>query len=467
MKKSLIVFARCVSISATVLASQLAAAQVVDAGNTATAPKDATTQQPQTQQETQAPISTTSTLTSSNIFSSSSSANQQSFTPSYELGNAQAGAGQGGVMTAPAKGAPIVNGGLYLYLDANLTMGSNSNVIGSSTNAISSSLYSLQPEMVAEVKNHGDRYTASYLGNYTRYTSDSADDFTHHEFKLAGDDIFDARTRLGWLVGYTDSSDPRGATNRTISAEPDQWHAPTAATLFSYGALDSMGRIELDASVFNKTYTNNRATTIGSDVDISTVSGRFFYRVAPKTSLLLELKEIKSDYDLTDSPNSNTDRRIMVGATWTATAATTGSFKIGYSDKVFDAPGSVNYSGIAWEGQVRWMPLTYSTVDFLTSKSAADSTGLGDYVVNQNYSATWTHRWSNIVATHANLGLLKSNYVGADRQDNLRNIGVGVTYDLRRWLRLGAEVANTNLDSSVSDNNFKRNVVLFSLQGTL
>ena len=62
MKKSLIVFARCVSISATVLASQLAAAQVVDAGNTATAPKDATTQQPQTQQETQAPISTTSTL---------------------------------------------------------------------------------------------------------------------------------------------------------------------------------------------------------------------------------------------------------------------------------------------------------------------------------------------------------------------------------------------------------------------
>jgi len=462
MKKSFHSFAKYASFSLTILASQMALAQVAEpAKSETTDPKEVPVQTPQT------PVNTTSSLNSSNIFSNTTSVSQQSFTPSYELSGGQIGTGQAGLMTAAAKGAPIVSGGLYIYLSSALIIGRNDNVIGSANNAISSPVYSLQPEVVAELKNHGDRYTLDYIGNYTRFADSSNDNFNHHEFKLAGDNIFDARTRLGWLAGYIKSTDPRGSTDRGLSADPDQWHAPTLAGILSYGATGATGRFEFDGSLQNKRYDNNRTTTIGSDVDLSTVSARFFYRIAPKTSLLFETKQIKSDYVLSTSTNSNTDRRLMVGATWDATAATTGIFKVGYLKKNFDSSARTDYSGLAWEGQVRWMPLTYSTVDFVTSKTPSDSTGVGDYIMNKNYNIAWTHKWTSTVGSRVNVGLVKSDFINGARQDDLRNYGLGLTYDLRRWLRLSAEITNTNRSSTIPSNDFKRNVMLFSVEGTL
>ena len=464
MKKSSNVFSQTAIFSATLLVCQLASAQVAQAPE---GQKTDVTDPKQTTDQTTLTPATSNSLGTGNLLNTGTGAAQTAFTPGYELSGAKAGDGTAGTMTAPAHGAPIVYGGLYIYLDARATEGRNDNVLGASNNTISSSLFGLEPEVVAEVKNHGDRYTASYLGSYVRYQNSSSDNFNHHDFRVAGDDIFDSRTRLSWNAGYIVSTDPRGSTDRAISSTPDEWHAPTVAGIFSYGATDAIGRVEADASYLNKTYTNNRATTIGSDVDISTVSARFFYRIAPKTSLLIEAKDIKSAYALENSPNSNSDRRLMVGATWVATAATTGIFKIGYLDKSFDQAGITGYKGIAWEGKVRWLPLTYSTFDATVSKLPSDSTGVGDYVMNNNYDLLWTHRWTSQFSSKVDLGYVKSDYVNGNRQDNLKNIGLGVSYDMRRWLRLGAEITNTNRSSTVPGNEFSRNVVLFTLQSTL
>ena len=458
-------FTRTAIVSAALLVCQLSSAQVTQATDASKGDvvdtKDAATA------ATVLPTSTSSSLGSSNVFSNATGAAQQAFTPSYELSGAKSGDGTGGTMTAPAHGAPIINGGIYTYVDVNSIFGHDSNVMGAATNTVSSSLFSLQPEIVSEVKNHGDRYTASYVGNYTRFQNSSADDYNHHDFRIAGDNIFDARTRFSWLAGYTDSTDPRGSTDRAISATPDEWHAPTIAGIFSYGALQSQGRIEIDGSYLDKVYSNNRAVTIGSDVDIATVSARFFYRVAPKTSLLIEAKDVKSAYALTNSPNSNNDRSLMVGATWVATAATTGIFKIGYLNKTFDAAGISGFNGISWEGNVKWAPLTYSTFDFTTSKTPSDSTGVGDYVMNTNYDALWNHHWTSKISSKVDFGYIKSDYVNGNREDDLKNIGFGLTYDMRRWVRLGAEVINSKRSSTVSGNDFSRNVILFTISATL
>lgn len=462
MEKNFDSFVKCSTLSLMVLASQIAQAQVSE-------PVKSTTVETKevTDQVSQPPVNTTSSLNSSNILSNTTSLAQQSFTPSYELSGGKLGTGAAGLMTAPAKGAPIVYGGLYVYLDAALYAGRNDNVTGSSSNAISSTLYSLQPEIMAELKNHGDRYTFNYAGNYSRFVDSSSDNFNHHDFKVAGDNIFDSRTRLGWLAEYVKSTDPRGSTDRAVSGVPDEWHAPTLAGIVTYGVKDATGRVEIDASLQNKRYDNNRAFTVGSDVDLSTLSARFFYRVAPKTSLLVEGKQIKADYVTDISSNSNTDRRFMVGATWTATAATTGIVKVGYLKKDFDSTLRSGYSGFAWEGQVRWTPLTYSTLDLVTSKSPADSTGIGDYIMNTNYNAAWMHKWSSYVSSKVNLGLVKSDYVNGARKDDLRNFGVGMTYDLRRWLRLSAEINRTNRSSNVSGFDFTRNVFFIGVESTL
>lgn len=450
---------RC-AIAATLLCVEMSAMGQTTSDPVKEEPKPAPATQPDT------PISTTSSLEGSNLFNVSNSPAQQSFTPSSELRAGSVSTGQAGLMTVAGKGAPIVSGGMYWYMDATLQLGRNDNLIGSNTNSLATTFYSLIPEIVAEVKNHGDRYTASYLGNFTRFTSSSNDNFNHHEFKLAGDDIFSARTKAGWAIGYVDSTDARGSTDRSIATEPDHWHAPTLAGILSYGAPGAQGRFEFDGSYQDKRYTNNRSTTAGSDVDLYSLSGRFLYRIAPKTSLLTELKELKSNYVLSTSTNSNTDRRLNFGLTWDATAATTGIVKIGYSSKKFNSPLRSNFSGIDWEAQIRWKPLTYSTFDLATSKIPSDSTGVGDYVLNTNYSLTWTHAWSSTLSSHANLGWLRSEYVNATpaRSDNTKNIGFGLGYSMRRWLWFGFDWTHTNRDSTLSNLNFGRNVIFFSAQ---
>ena len=58
--------------------------------------------------------------------------------------------------------------------------------------------------------------------------------------------------------------------------------------------------------------------------------------------------------------------------------------------------------------------------------------------MNSNYDLLWTHRWTSQFSSKVDLGYIKSDYVNGNRQDNLKNIGLGVSYDMRRWLRLGA-----------------------------
>lgn len=409
------------------------------------------------------PISSTAQSTDS-IFGATINPNQVAFTPSYESNSR---ASLPGIMTAPVFGAPVRFGGLFVYPDVIVSHGHNDNLLGSSNNELGTQFTSLNTNVVAELKNDGDRYTASYYGNFTRFDKSSADNFDHHTLAIAGDNTFSSRARLGWTAGYQANTDPRGSTDRTLSATPDKWHASSAAALFAYGAQGAIGRFEVESFVQEKRYDNNLTVTAGGDLNMVNVAGRFLYRVAPKTSLLFELRNIKTDYQLSTSTNTNTDRRILVGVTWEATAATTGVIKIGQLKKDFDNNARSDFSGVSWEGSVRWTPLTYSTIDFNTSRVPADSTGVGDYILNRNESVRWTHQWNSFTSTKVNLGQVDSAYHGIDLQQNTKNYGVGISYAVRRWLNLSAELASTRRTSNVSTQEYKRNVFSLSLEGTL
>lgn len=430
---------------------------------------DAPAQQTPAQAEAASPSAETGAASGGNWFDSTTSASQQAFTPNYE----QSVRGLSGSLTstdktASASGIPLrTSSGIFIYPSVKVGLGYNDNVLGTPTNPTSSSLVTLQPGVMGEIKTHGDRYTANYAGNYTKYSSNSNDNFNQHTLMLAGDNIFTGRTKLSWDAGYKMGSDPRGSTDRAISTEPDRWHSQMASAVFTYGAAGAAGRVELEGSVQNKRYDNNRATTESADVNLTSVAGRFFYRVAPKTSMLFELRDGKADYQLASSTQDNTERRYYVGATWEATAATTGIIKVGRMTKDFDNSGNPGFTGSSWEGAIRWKPLTYSVFNLVTSKSTSDSTGVGNYMVNQNVSVAWSHNWNSYLASRATAGVLKSDYAGVDRSDNIKNYGLGLTYDMRRWLRAGVEWAGTQRNSSVPSNDFTRNVTMLTLEGTL
>jgi hypothetical protein len=114
--------------------------------------------------------------------------------------------------------------------------GYNDNVRNAPSNTLGSYFMTLSPQLVAELKHKGDRYTAVAAVNRTTFSNSSPDNTTTSEFELAGDNYYTVRARSGWAVGVVNGTDDRNTTNRPASAEPDRWHSVNLDGRFIYGA---------------------------------------------------------------------------------------------------------------------------------------------------------------------------------------------------------------------------------------
>jgi hypothetical protein len=363
-------------------------------------------------------------------------------------------------------GAIKLADGVSLFPTVKLSVGHDDNVRAANTGATSSTVTVLAPALRLETKNKSGAYALSYNGTYTNYNSLSTDNTTNHNLGATGAHEFSARSRLSWSAGFQDSVDPR-ADAVVASAEPDQWRGQNLSAVYSYGAPQAQGRIETGFSAGNKRYQNNPETTKNSDVNTQEVSGRFFWRVMPRTYLVAEVRLGKADY-LVGTANNNTDTRLLAGVTWEATAKTTGQFKLGRQQKSFDNASKPDTSGGTYEASVEWKPLTYSTFTLVANRSAADALVEGAaFIQNSSLGLTWAHQWSSAVSTRVGLNNAKADYVNLGRNDDTLTTNAGVSYSLGRRFVLGLDLVHTERDSTVTTNAFKRNSVLVSISAAL
>lgn len=372
------------------------------------------------------------------------------------------------ILTAPvdANAAPFKTEiGLYLYPTAFAGFGYNSNVSASSSAAVGSSFINLAPQLVAEMKNKGDRYTALASVDTTRYADSSQDNYTNSEFTVAGDNYFNSRARAGWSIGRVDGSDPRVALRRDTL---NQWHTTNLKARLIYGAPEASGRVEVDLGNQVKTYENYRASTERLDLTLNSVAGRFFYRLGTRTLALAEVRNAKADYaSALASASNNTERRYYAGLTWEATAATTGIVKVGRMTKDFDQAGTDDFSGNSWEASVRWLPLSYSAVELQSARSTSDSLGVGNFELKTSHDVIWNHQWTRSLTSRVAVGSLKTEFVGAARQDSAVNYALTLDYAVLRWLKIGVDWAATDNSSTDPNAAYRRYITMFTLNASL
>ena len=76
-----------------------------------------------------------------------------------------------------------------------------------------------------------------------------------------------------------------------------------------------------------------REITEALDVSTWNVGSRFFYRIAPKTLLLTEIRHTEYDYSLSSSPLDSSEQRYLLGGTLDLVTAASGTIKLGYLTK--------------------------------------------------------------------------------------------------------------------------------------
>ena len=371
--------------------------------------------------------------------------------------------------TTPQSGPASVQLGdtpLFVSPYIGLGVGRDDNVFLSHDNKRTSTLYVASPGLKIDARSPGLVFQSRLQAQAGRYTESRNDDYVDFLAANQLDVAFSRRSFLRLGYDYIRSHDPRGSTDRAVSTRPDKYKLISPNATYAFGTPGAAGRVELYWADGYKSYTNNRSTTLLSDRDTRDLGAAFYWRVAPKTYALLDVRDTDIHYRASTSLFSSEEKRYYVGVTWEATAATTGTFKAGRLKKEFDS-GRPSFSGGGWEGAITWSPRTYSTFDFYTARTTNESTGLGDFILSDIYGISWNHAWSSVLNTGVNVRHQRDEYQGFNRNDELTTLGFKVGYKFRRWLTLGAEYSHTNRASNQNFYEYDKNLYLLTATATM
>ena len=329
----------------------------------------------------------------------------------------------------------------------------------------------VKANVLFEAKQSADQaenvYSLDLGANWGRYVSSKADDF--NDYTAVGLANLKLGTRFGALLrlSYGNLHDQRGSTNDPATATPNRYDLSYIGGVFTLGSKESQGSFALELGEQKKNYYNNIAVTASNNYNTQDIGGTFGWRVQPKTQLIFEAKQSVIDYTQPGSTLDSTEMRYFVGAVWEATAATTGTLKVGTISKDYKSTTRQDTSGPGWDARIVWSPLTYSKVALQSYQQPQESSGLGNSVTASKTLLNWTHDWNSQVSTTLAGAYGRDVYQGNPRADNFSSLGLGINYQMRRWLTFGADYAYSKRDSNVDTADYTRNVFLLFVRGAL
>lgn len=378
--------------------------------------------------------------------------------PQYQYPGTTSQAGPAGVRLGdgPLIFSPSVSG----------AAGHDDNLFSSNTLEKSSALYIISPALMLEARGPSSVFQSSYVASIGRYVDSEDDSYVDQTFRNTIDFYATRETAVRIGYDYLRGHDPRGSTDRPFGNSPDKFRLTNPNGMIAFGQAGAQGRVELYGSNAHKRYLSNRDFTFAADRNTFEYGGAFYWRVMPRTQVLVEARHTEIDYIFDGSPLSGEEDRIYLGVTWDATAATSGTIKAGQLKKRFDS-GAPSFDGTSWEGLVTWQPRTYSKFDVYTYRQPVESSGLGTFILSEAVGVIWSHAWSSYLTTEVNAKFQKDKYQQFPRTDDLTAFGAKVGYKFRRWLTLGAEWQFTNRDSNQSIYEYDRNLWLITATASL
>lgn len=347
-----------------------------------------------------------------------------------------------------------------------VSVGTNNNAGLSNAVKTSSTVTSLNPNVVVGLPTQGQMYAVKYSGNFTQFSKSKVDDFNDHNLSVFADNAWTTRVKSLVNLNYAKGHDGR---NAVLTGNKELWHTTELNGMAHYGAEGAIGQFELAAGQVSKRYdSNNSGATRFYDHDKANVKGTFFYRIAPATQMFVEAGATNFNY-LVASPRplDSTEQRYMAGVKWEATAKTTGTIKVGTLNKSFNSALRQNGTATVWDADVTWSPKPYSKFDASLHQTAREDGAVGGYIVSQDSNLIWSQDWSGFVTSALSLGDGVDKFQGGVRTDKRQTYALKATYGFRSWLRANIEYKNTKRNSTDALWSYTQAVTMFTLEGSL
>jgi hypothetical protein len=344
---------------------------------------------------------------------------------------------------------------------------SNNNFFSTPANEESRLIWTITPNIKVQIEDGPDSYKLDLGTSSSLHNKNTVDNFTQVNMGSAVHKEFTSKHRLD-LTGDADwLYEPRGSglTEGLGNAvnELVKYKQQNVTGRYEYGALSSKAQVALSAGFFSKKYENFRAVSQFRDYDKSLIGITGYYNTLAATRTFIEFKQEDYRYNVLQAngvSRDSDDVKVLIGMEWEATAVTSGSFKLGYQNKTFSSDLREDFSGLSWEAAVNWQPLSYSTLQLMTSRAAKDPLVQGDYIKESVYGISWNHSWSDYLSTLASLSYTDEQYTGdIGRKDKTNNARLGLNYVASHFGMVSAYVDFINKNSTQNALKFDRVIV--------
>ncbi len=317
-------------------------------------------------------------------------------------------------------------------------------------------------QLIAEDRNSAHRLI--YAGVRNSYHDADGASHTNHLARLDSIMEFTDRHRLDLEATYRKAEETTSTAART---ENDKFHSRSLHGLYAFGAQSARNRLKFGASYSELRYDNRGLLNADKERDTTGLSTAWFHRLGGNTRTQVEVRHTDYDYKLANNPRNSTNTAILVGATWEATAKTTGKVLVGYEQKEFDDDRRDELKSPMWEVGIDWEPRSYSTFSLKARRAFDEGDDGSDAIQASSASLAWRHQWIERVTTNLSLGLAEYVYEGQDRDDDLLSAGLELIYSPRRWLDVSLGYRYRDNDSTVPDERYQRNIYRISVAGSL
>lgn len=194
-----------------------------------------------------------------------------------------------------------------------------------------------------------------------------------------------------------------------------------------------------------------------------------FWRAFPKADLQINYNHGEMFFGPTFSFRDVTRDLIMVAARGDVTSKLSSTFRIGYESRQ-QASGFRSYNGLVMGGGWLYKPTEHLTLTLGTDRSVQESV-FGDqlfYVATTGTIAA-TQQFGRKLRAGLLFFVADNSYPGKEtvngqtktRQDTLLGWGGGFSYEIQRWLRVGADYAHTARFSNFRTFNYQDDKLSF------
>lgn len=351
----------------------------------------------------------------------------------------------------------------------NLDVESNSNIYSVAEDETSDTITRLKPAFTMQGDFGKTQLNAYYQAEQGNYTEDENDNYLDQMLNAGLGYEITSRQQLNIEASYNGGHDPKGSASlegQTENVDPSEFDETTGGLTYTYGADSATANLSVFADSYQKRYQNNEAATLNLNYNKVNYGAILSLTSSPDAEVIFEARQADITYvEDTASAREGREQRLFTGMRWDITGATTGEVKVGRSSRFFDEGGSNSNTRLAWEANLTWQPLTYSTVVISSAQSSNETNSTGDYVANTFTSASWDHEFSTYYSAGINASVNSDVYVADadDRKDDIVSFGINGTYSPMPWMDVKLSYNQSKRDSTNNDFEYENQVVNLGL----